>query len=157
MKKFLSIFVGLMVLTSAGLVFAKNANSENGNNSQKDKNKWESGYNPRSENARNHMSIVAKMVEELLRFGDELSDQTIGEQIREIARHHGQTAEEIAKKQDQVNQRSGVLKFFIGPDYAALSEVQQQMEQMRNQVRELNQIRTQLQNQGEEEELQNLY
>jgi uncharacterized protein YydD (DUF2326 family) len=116
---------------------------------------WESGYNPRSENARQYMSIVAKTVENLLAAADRMEDPGIGDEVREIAREHGTKSEEIAEKQDQINQRSGVAKFFIGPDYAALEEVQQSMEQIRNQVRELNQIRTRLQNQGEEQELQN--
>ena len=158
MEKFLSVFVGLLVLLAAGLVFAKseNANSQSSNVSQEgNKTGWESGYNPRSENARNHMSIVAKTVENLLMLAERMEDPGIGEEVREIARQHGTKSEEIAEKQDQINQRSGVAKFFIGPDYAALDEVQQQMEQIRNQVRELNQIRTRLQNEGEQEELQN--
>jgi len=158
MKKFASIFVGLSVLLATGLAFAKseNANSQSSNSSQNgNKTGWESGYNPRSENARNHMSIVAKTVENLLAAADRMEDPGIGEEVREVARHHGQTSEEIAEKEDQINQRSGVAKFFIGPDYAALSEVQQLMEQIRNQVKELNQIRTRLHNEGEEQELQN--
>lgn len=119
------------------------------------RNRFEHTYNARSENARLHMSIVAKAVEELLRFGDELDDRTIGEQIREIAQQHGQSVEKIAEDEDTLSQRSGVLKFLIGPDYAAIDEINQQMEQIRNQVRELNQIRTQLQNEGDQTELQN--
>ena len=153
MKKFLSIFMGLLMLSAVGLVFAK---SENANSSQRDnKTGWETSYNPRSENAKNHMSIVAKTVENLLAAADRMEDPGIGKDVREIARHHGQTSEEIAKKEDQINQRSGVAKFFIGSDYATLDEVQQLMEEIRNQVRELNQIRTRLQNKGEQEELQN--
>jgi len=152
------LFLVTLLFVFTGSVFAKSdrANSQN-NDSKNNGNKtgWESGYNPRSENARNHMNIVAKTVENLLAAADRMEDPGIGEEVREVAKHHGQSSEKIAEKQDQINQRSGVVKFFIGPDYASLDEIQQQMEQIRNQVRELNQIRTQLQNEGEEQELQN--
>lgn len=157
MKKIISVIIGLTVILVSGISLAKsdNANSQTDSTQRGNKTGWESGYNPRSENARNHMSIVAKTVENLLAAADRMEDPGIGEQVREIARQHGQTSEEIAEKEDQINQRSGVVKFFIGPDYAALDEVQQQMEQIRNQVRQLNQIRTSLQNQDEQQELQN--
>ena len=121
----------------------------------KNRNRWQGSYNPRSDNARQHMNIVAKAVENLLAAADRMEDPGIGEQVREIARQYGQTAEKIAEKEDLIADRSGVLKFFIGPNYAALDETKQQIEQLRNQVRALNQIRTQLQNEGDQTELQN--
>lgn len=117
--------------------------------------RWAHSYNARSETAQMHMSVVAQAVEGLLQLGDKTSDKTLGEQIREIAQQHGQSAEKIIEEEDKLNQRSGVLKFFVGSDLASVDEINQQMEQIRNQVRELNQIRTQLQNEGDQTELQN--
>jgi hypothetical protein len=121
----------------------------------KNRNRWQGDYNPRSDNARQHMSIVAKAVENLLAAADRMEDPGIGEEVREIARQHGQTAGEVIENEDLMADRSGVLKFFIGPDFATLDETKQLIEQMRNQVQELNQIRTRLQNEGDQTELQN--
>lgn len=158
MKNFLSIFVGLFVLLVAGLVFAKseNANSQSNNVSQSgNKTGWESNYNPRSDTARNHMSIVAKTVENLLQFAERANDPGIGEEIREIARAQGESSDKIAEDQDKISERSTWKEFFIGPDYKKIQELKQEKDQIRERVRELNQIRTQLQNEGDQTELQN--
>ncbi|MFA5157686.1 MAG: hypothetical protein WC451_00640 [Patescibacteria group bacterium] len=112
-------------------------------------------YSPRSEQAQSHMSIVAIVAEALVRAADRISDPGIGDQIREIARNQSQNQDKINQDLDKIQQRSAFAHFFVGANYSAIKDIQGMMEQNREQIRELAQIASQINNEGDKTELSN--
>lgn len=183
MKKFLLLFlVGVFLLGSISIAYAVSENSVDNSskknienqveNDESNEDKNETGeenndeetekkirgakpdYNPRSETAREHMSDVAKAVEELVRFSDRTEDPGIGEEVREVARAQGDSEDKANEAIDEAEKRSEFVKFFIGADYKELKKIKQEMQQNENRIRELNRIRNRLENEGEQQELQ---
>jgi len=96
----------------------------------------------RSETAKEHMSIVAKTVETLL--ADKELEGGIGDQVREIARTQNQAQEQIRLDLDNLGKRSGLIKKLIGPDFKSLKNLEQQLEQNRLRIQQLEQVKDQL-------------
>jgi len=53
----------------------------------------------------------------------------------------------------KVQSRSGFAKFFVGPNYGEINNAQKLLEQNREQIKQLNQLKTQLVNQGDAQTL----
>jgi len=102
---------------------------------------------PRSETARENMSIVSQKVEELLTTRKEKGG--IGEQVSQIAKEQKQAQDQIQTELGKVDSRKGLLKLLIGPNYQALKNMQKQMEQNQLRIQQLEQLQTQLTNQGD--------
>lgn len=107
--------------------------------------------NSRSEVAREQMSAVATAVEELL--VSRVAQGGIGEQVREIAQAQNEAQEKITAKLNQVDSRGGLLKSLIGPDYKAIKELKQEMQQNEVRVRQLGQLALQTENEQEQMEI----
>jgi len=108
----------------------------------------------RSETARERMSVVAEKVEELLtsetRFGG------IGEQVRVVAREQNQAQEQIGEQLGLIEVRQGWLKRLLGPDFGAVKNLRQQIEQNQLRIRQLEQLQNQLTNQGDQTMIQEM-
>ncbi len=182
MKKTLVLFlVGVFVLSSFGIVLAvsenaadapgqikvsEEADDEEDNGDEQEENQKKNketekkikaakpDYNPRSEVAREHMSDVAKAVEELVRFSDRTENPGIGEQVREIAQAQGESEDKANEAIDEAEDRGGFAKFFIGADYKELKKIKQEMQQNENRIQELNKLMNQLENESDQQELQ---
>ncbi len=109
-------------------------------------------FSSRSENAREHMSIVAAKIEEIL--STRMTNSGIGEQVRQIAQEQKEAQQQIQTYLEKVEARNGVLKSIIGPDFAALKNMQKVMEQNQLRIQELTQLKNQLNNQGDIEKIQ---
>lgn len=100
----------------------------------------------RSQNALDHMSDVAKQVQQLLQ---QRTSGGIGEQVRLIAQEQQkeqiQTEEELTK----VDNRGQFAKLFIGPNYAALGNLEKQIERNQTRIEQLEELKTQLTSQSE--------
>jgi len=101
---------------------------------------------PRSETAREHMSEVAKKVEEILTT--QRAKGGIGEQIREIARGQNQAQEEIESEHEKMVMR-GWMKKIIGPDFKAIKNLKKQVEKNQMRVRKLERLQNEAMNEGE--------
>lgn len=102
---------------------------------------------PRSDTAKNNMSIVSQKVEELLTTQTEKGG--IGEQVSQIAQEQKQAQDKIQTELGKVDSRKGLLKSLMGPDYQALKNMQKQMEQNQLRIQQLEQLQNQLTNQGD--------
>lgn len=102
---------------------------------------------PRNENAREHMSVVAQKVEELLNA--KATQGGIGEEVRQIAQEQKQSQVQIQEELDKVDKRQGLAKIVIGPDYQALKVMQQQIEENKLRIEQLTRLQTQLANEGD--------
>jgi hypothetical protein len=112
-------------------------------------------YVPRSEKAREKMSEVAKVAEELIFLAEDFGDQSLGEIIREVARAQSENYDVINQNIDNAVKRTAFAKFFIGPNYGELKTMKQTMEENRNQVQKMEQVMTQIQNESEKIQLAN--
>lgn len=101
---------------------------------------------PRSEVATENMSAVSQKVEELLTT--EGAQGGIGQQVKQIAQEQKTAQQEIQTELAKVDNRKGLTKFLIGPDYKALKNMQKTMEQNQLRVKQLVQLQNQLINQG---------
>lgn len=107
---------------------------------------------PRSETARQHMSVVAQTVEELLTTQG--AKGGIGQQVSEVARAQQQAQQEIEGELDKLEVRQGLMKKLFGPDYKAIKNLSQQIERNRLRIRQLEQLQTQVTNQADQTQIQ---
>ncbi len=113
------------------------------NNEKSDKESKSPGEQNRSQ--------VANAVQEILQVADR--NGGIGQQVRIIAQNQNQNQIELEKNVEQIQNRGAIAKFFIGPDYGGIANTQKLLEQTREQIRQLNQIMTQLSNKGDQQQL----
>ncbi len=97
---------------------------------------------PRSEVAREHMSVVSLRVEQLL--ANRTAQGGIGEQVRVIARQQQQAQLEIEDELETVDDRSGLVRSLIGPKFKALKNVEAQIESNKQRINLLQALKDQL-------------
>ena len=97
-------------------------------------------------------SRVANAVQEMLQVADR--NEGVGTKIREIAQDQNRVHEEMEKGIEVSNERKSWVKFFIGPNYGELKEVENQFEKHLNQLNELRQLRADVENQEDAQLLQ---
>jgi len=107
---------------------------------------------PRSETAREHMSVVAQTVEELLTTQG--AKGGLGQQVSVVAREQQQAQQEIEGELDKLEARRGWTKKLFGPDYKAIKNLNQQIERNRLRIRQLEQLQTQVANQADQTQIQ---
>src|SRR5680860_920211 len=81
-------------------------------------------------------------------------DAELATQIQSIVKAQTQAMDKISENIDKIDDRNGFVKFMIGANYGQIKEANQQMEQNRQRVEELNQIKSQVQNSSDATELQ---
>ncbi|MDP1834064.1 MAG: hypothetical protein U0944_01145 [Candidatus Moranbacteria bacterium] len=96
-------------------------------------------------------SQVANAVQAMLQIADR--NEGIGKQVRTIAQNQNQNRDKLEKNIEKIQSRGGFAKFFVGPNYGEIKDAQKTLEQNREQIRQLNQVRTQLSNQGDQQQL----
>jgi len=96
-------------------------------------------------------SQVANAVQEMLQVAER--NGGIGQQIKLIAQNQNQNQEKIEVSLQNVQKRSGFAKFFIGANYGEINKAQKMLEQNQEQIQQLNQIRNQLSNKGDQQQL----
>jgi hypothetical protein len=102
---------------------------------------------PRSERARERMSVVAQRVEEILLTQGVQGG--IGDQVRQVAREQKLAQEEMQLELNKIENRGNFLKRLIGPNYGAIKRMERQVEQNQLRIQQLTQLQTQLTNQAE--------
>lgn len=108
----------------------------------------------RSVNARQNMSIVAKKVEELLI--NKADQGGIGQQVKVIAQQQKQAQNEIKGQLDKLESRWGWMKKLFGADQKTIKNINRQLEQNRLRIQQLQQLQTQLSNQTDQSQIQEL-
>jgi hypothetical protein len=106
---------------------------------------------PGSATAQQRRSQVANAVQALLQVADR--NDGIGQQVRTIARTQTQNQEKLEANLQAVQARSGLVKFLVGADIEKIKNAQNILEQNREQIKQLNQIKVQLSNQGDQQVL----
>lgn len=96
-------------------------------------------------------SQVANAVQIMLQIADRSGG--IGQQVKIIAQNQNQNQIKLEKNIEKIQSRSGLAKFFIGSNYGEIKNAQKTLEQNKEQIKQMNQIRTQLSNQGDQQQL----
>ncbi|MBU0619191.1 hypothetical protein KKD62_03065 [Patescibacteria group bacterium] len=78
----------------------------------------------------------------------------VGVQVKTLAQEQVQAQSQIQQQLNRLEVKTGFMKKLFGPDYKAIKNLKQQMEQNQNRIQQLQQLQTQLQNQAEETQLQ---
>lgn len=104
-----------------------------------------------SATAQQRRSQVANAVQEMLKVADR--NGGIGQQVRTIAQTQTQNQEKLEAGLQKVQSRSGFAKFFIGPNYGEINNAKKILEQNHEQIKQLNQVKNQLANQGDRQNL----
>lgn len=109
------------------------------------------GSQNRSENALEHMSVVAQKVQELLQLK---TAGGIGDQVREIARTQHQAQTQIKEQLNKLEERGWLTKLLLGADTEALNNLRTQLLQNQVRIRQLEQLKNQLSNSGDQTKIQ---
>ncbi|MCK5084446.1 MAG: hypothetical protein KAQ64_02225 [Candidatus Pacebacteria bacterium] len=96
-------------------------------------------------------SRVASAVQEMLAVADR--NPGVGKQIRTIAQNQNQEQEEMEVVLEVAKKRNGVVKFLIGPNYKELKKAENRLEEYKNRLGKLNNLRVQLENSSDIEVL----
>lgn len=104
-----------------------------------------------SQDATQRRSRVANAVQEMLNVAERNSN--LGQQIRVIAQSQNQNQEKVDANLERIQSRSRILRFFIGPDYNEINNANGILEQNREQIEQLNQIKNQITNQSDQQQL----
>jgi Cu/Ag efflux pump CusA len=81
-------------------------------------------------------------------------NEEVGNQVRNIAQQQVQTQTQIQTQLNKLESKSGLMKKLFGPDYKAIKNLKQQMEQNQLRVQQLEQLQTQVVNQADEIQLE---
>ena len=95
---------------------------------------------------------VANAVQEMLQVAER--NEGVGTKIREIAREQNRVHEEMEEYLEAAQERKGWVKFFIGPNYGKLKEVEGRLEGHIERLGELKELRAKVANQGDAQLLQ---
>ncbi len=101
-------------------------------------------YSPKNSKGIERRSIVANAVQSMLQIANKTENQGIGQQIKLIAQTQSQNQDKIGQSIDKAEARSAFAKFFIGANYSELKSAQDAMIANQNQIKELEQLMTQL-------------
>lgn len=107
---------------------------------------------PRSQAAKEHMSEVAKKVEEILTTQG--AKGGIGEQISQIAQEQKEAQRQTEEELTRLDARPGWLERIIGPNYKAIKNLRQQIEKNQLRIRQLEQLQEKLKNKADQQQIQ---
>src|SRR3989338_11620391 len=96
-----------------------------------------------SKRAEERRSRVATAVQEMHRVASS-TQATIGEQIRVIAQEQNQEHEQIETTLQNVSERGGFVRFFIGPDYNEIKKAEQSVEKYNEKLQKMGEEVSQL-------------
>lgn len=129
--------------------------SQNGNLQEKVQNKNQEQEEIKNQNKSEASAIteqrknqVANAVQEMLQLADR--NDGFGEQIRIIAQSQNQNQEQLETSLETIQNRSRFARFIVGLNYGEVNKTEKLLEQNREQIQQLNEIKNQLTNQSEQ-------
>lgn len=111
----------------------------------------EKGNDPSIKISEQRSSVVAGAVQEILQVAER--DSGVGQQIKTIAQTQTQNQGELETSLQKVQSRGGLAKFFVGPDYGEINNTKKLLEQNREQIKQLDQVKSKLVNQSDQQKL----
>ena len=96
-------------------------------------------------------STVANAVQEMVRVAER--NGGVGQEIKTIAQTQTQNQEKLETGLQKIQNRGGFARFFIGPNYGEIKESQKLLEQNKEQIQKLNQLRAQIIGQKDQQQI----
>jgi len=84
---------------------------------------------------------IETAVQSLNRVAERNNDPEIGEQVRSMVQNHERVQARTETALQQMSQRNQAVKFLIGPDYKNAGQVRSDVVGLRNDIRQLEQIK----------------
>lgn len=139
------LLIGVFIFAFAVSAYAVNGsnNPEIGNQAQQQAQTANQGETSRAQ--------VANAVQEMLQVAER--NEEFGQQIKTIAQNHNQNQEKIEASLQKTQGRGGFVKFFVGPNYNEINNIKEILDINEEQVNQLNQIKNQLINQADQQQL----
>ncbi len=103
-------------------------------------------------NATQRKSQVANAVQEMLNLAEK--NAGIGQEIKVIAQAQIENQEKIESNLENVQSRSGLAKFFIGPKDSEIKNTKELLIQKQEQIKKLIELKNQLKNEGDQKTLE---
>ncbi|MDD5013124.1 MAG: hypothetical protein PHD93_01840 [Candidatus Pacebacteria bacterium] len=103
------------------------------------------------QNSEQRRSQVANAVQEMLQIAER--NQGIGQQVKVVAQAQNENNEKLENSLQKIQNRNRFLKLLIGVDYEEINSAEQVLTQNQEQIMQLNQIKTQLANQADQDTL----
>lgn len=97
------------------------------------------------------LQVATQHMEQLMEM--EGLGEEVGNRVRTIAQEQVQTQTQIQTQLNKLESRSGLRKRLFGPDYGAIKNLRQQMEENRLRIQQLTQLMNQVTNQADETQL----
>jgi len=101
------------------------------------------------------LAVSSEVAEKLVGVASRVSNASLADQIRVIAQNQSANQDAIGQAVDKVEERSAVARFLMGPNFTELKNAKQTMEQNRLQIRELEQLMSQVENEADKLEVAN--
>ncbi len=101
--------------------------------------------------AEERRSLVANAVQEMLQVADRSGG--IGQEIKTIAQTQTQNQEKLEAGLEKIKIRNGLIKLLVGPDYTEIDSAKKILEQNREQIKQLQEVKNKLVNQGDQQTL----
>lgn len=98
------------------------------------------------------LQVATQHMEQLMDM--EGLNEEVGSQVRTIAQEQVQTQTQIQTQLNKLESKSGLMKKLFGPDYGAIKNLKQQMEQNRLRIQQFEQLQNQVTNQADETQLE---
>lgn len=105
--------------------------------------------NNSEENSLQRRSNVANAVQQMLQVSER--NGVSGEQVRVIAQNQNQNQIELENALLKIQERNNFAKFFIGSDFQAINNAKAILEQSNQQIKELVQVKNQLENSSDQQ------
>ena len=81
-------------------------------------------------------------------------EEEVGNKVQALAQEQMQAQNQIQTQLNKLESKSSFMKKIFGPDYGAIKNLKQQTEQNRLRIQQLTQLANQVQNKGDETQLQ---
>lgn len=96
-------------------------------------------------------STVSNAVQEMIKVAERNGE--VGQEIKTIAQTQTKNQEELEIGVHNIQSRSGFARFFVGPNYSEIRKSQTLLEQNKEQIQKLNQLRAQIIDQKDQQQI----
>lgn len=98
------------------------------------------------------LQVATSEMEQLMDMG--MTNKNLESQVQSVAEEQTQAQTEIQSQLNKLESKSGIAKRLFGPDYGAIKNLRQQMEQNRLRIQLLTELQNQVTNQADESQIQ---
>lgn len=100
----------------------------------------------------NQLQVANQELEQLTNLGG--LEEIVGNQVKQLVGQQKQAQSETNVQLDKLESRQGLMKSLFGPDYKAIKNLNQLVEQNQLRIKQLQQLQIQVENQADQDQIQ---